>query len=121
MDARKLKKLREKLLDKRASLMHSVQRSDAYGREANNETETMDTGDKASSSYTKEFMFSRSDTDRLVLRLIEQAEDRMDDKTYGDCVNCGKTVEAKRLEAVPWTPYCIACQEMVEQGLLGPE
>lgn len=121
MDARKLKKLRQKLAEKRTSLMQSVQRSDAYGREANNEVETMDTGDKASSSYTKEFMFSRSDTDRLILRMIEAAEGRMDERTYGDCINCGKTVEAKRLEAIPWTPYCIACQELVEQGLLGPE
>ena len=121
MDARKLRKLREKLVAKRESLMHAVQRSDAYGREANNEVETMDTGDKASSAYTKEFMFSRSDTDRLILKLIEEAEHRMGEKTYGDCINCGKAVEVKRLEAVPWTRYCIACQELQEQGLLRGE
>jgi DnaK suppressor protein len=33
-------------------------------------------------------------------------------------VNCGNELNAKRLEAVPWTRYCINCQEKVEQGLL---
>ncbi len=78
----------------------------------------MDTGDKASSSYTKEFMFSRSNTDRQVLKLIQDAMERIEEGTYGECANCGKPVEPKRLEAVPWAPYCIACQELEEQGLL---
>jgi DnaK suppressor protein len=121
MDARKLKKFRDKLEEKKESLVDAVQRNEAYGREANVEVETMDTGDKASSSYTKEFMFSRSNTDRQVLKLIQDAMERMEEGTYGDCVNCGKPVEPKRLEAVPWTPYCIACQELEERGLLSGE
>ncbi len=119
MDARKLKKFREKLEEKRGSLLNAVQRSDTYGREANIEVETMDTGDKASSSYTKEFMFSRSNNDRLILKMIGEAEERMEEGTYGDCANCGEPVEPKRLEAVPWARHCIACQELEEQGMLG--
>lgn len=119
MDARKLKKFREKLEEKRFSLLNAVQRSDTYGREANIEVETMDTGDKASSSYTKEFMFSRSNNDRLILKMIGEAEGRMEEGTYGDCANCGKPVEPKRLDAVPWARHCIACQELEEQGMLG--
>lgn len=121
MDARKLKKFKEKLEEKKESLVDAVQRNEAYGREANVEVETMDTGDKASSSYTKEFMFSRSNTDRRVLKMIQDAMERMEEGTYGECANCGKPVEPKRLEAVPWTPYCIACQELEEQGLLAGE
>ena len=118
MDARRLKRLREKLIHKRDSLVDSVHRSETYGREANVDVETMDTGDKASSSYTKEFMFSRSNTDRMILKMIEEAEERIDEGTYGGCTSCGRLVEAKRLDAVPWTRYCIACQELEEQGLL---
>jgi DnaK suppressor protein len=33
-------------------------------------------------------------------------------------VNCGNEINPKRLEAVPWTRYCIACQEKLEKGLL---
>lgn len=121
MDARKLRKFRERLIEIKDSLLSSVQRNEAYGREANVEVETMDTGDKASSAYTKEFMFSRSNNDRLILKLIEEAVGRMEEGVYGDCINCGKPVEPKRLEAVPWTRYCIACQELEEQGLLNTE
>lgn len=116
-----MKKFREKLNEKKDSLVDAVQRNEAYGREANVEVETMDTGDKASSSYTKEFMFSRSNNDRLILKMIEEAEERMEEGSYGDCINCGRPVEPKRLEAVPWTRYCIACQELEEQGQLSNE
>ena len=35
-----------------------------------------------------------------------------------ECVNCGEEIQPKRLDAIPWTPHCIRCQELVEQGLL---
>jgi len=34
------------------------------------------------------------------------------------CTNCGNQIGEKRLSAVPWTPYCIDCQELQEKGLL---
>jgi DnaK suppressor protein len=33
-------------------------------------------------------------------------------------VGCGNEINAKRLEAVPWTRYCIECQEKLENGQL---
>ncbi len=39
--------------------------------------------------------------------------------TYGTCTNCGNVIGDKRLLAVPWTPFCIDCQELQEKGLLG--
>jgi len=56
-----------------------------------------------------------------LVALIEQARDhlgaidaalrRIEDGTYGKCVDCGRPIEPARLEAVPWTPYCRADQE----------
>ena len=34
----------------------------------------------------------------------------------GKCLHCGKTIGLKRLEALPWTPYCIDCREKIENG-----
>ena len=34
------------------------------------------------------------------------------------CANCGAAMNEKRLTAVPWTPYCVECQELSEKGLL---
>ena len=49
---------------------------------------------------------------------IDEALNRVDDGTYGTCANCGVVMSDKRLAAVPWTPYCVDCQELSEKGLL---
>ena len=75
--------------------------------------------DKAASAYSKELNFSLSDGERNLLMLIEEAFTRVKDDTYGTCTNCGNVIGDKRLLAVPWTPFCIDCQELQEKGLLG--
>ena len=72
---------------------------------------TQDEGDKAESSYTKEFLLSLSDSERKQLQLVDDGLKRIKDSTYGKCQMCGKDIGMKRLEAVPWAPYCIRCQE----------
>ncbi|MFQ5929234.1 MAG: TraR/DksA family transcriptional regulator [Acidobacteriota bacterium] len=116
MRAKDLKYFKKKLQEKRTELISLVQKTENYGREVDSEVEAMDIADKASSSYTKEFMFSKSDTDRQLLQAVVGALSRIDDRTYGECANCGESVDRKRLEAVPWTPLCVRCQEEAEQG-----
>ena len=77
-----------------------------------------DLADKAASAYSKELNFSLSDGERNLLILIDEAFPCLDNGTYGTCTNCGATIGDKRLAAVPWTPYCIDCQELQEKGLL---
>ena len=77
-----------------------------------------DLADKAASAYSKELNFSLSDTERNLLMLIDEAFVRMKNGTYAICTNCGTVIGEKRLQAVPWTPFCIDCQEMQEKGLL---
>ena len=45
---------------------------------------------------------------------VDQALLRMDEGSYGLCVNCGKTIDEQRLEAVPWTPYCLKHAQRLE-------
>lgn len=117
MDKKKLKQFETILLEQRKALAGMVERTEDYGREADSEL-TQDPADKASSSYTKELLFSQSTSERNTLRLIEEALERIADGTYGMCVNCGQEIQIKRLEAIPWARYCIKCQELQEQGLL---
>ncbi len=114
MRATELKRFKTKLLEKRLELINVVQKTENYGREADNSTEAMDIADKAASSYTKEFMFSKSGSDRQLLQSVIDALDRIEEKDYGDCSNCGEPVERKRLEAVPWAALCLSCQEQAE-------
>ena len=64
------------------------------------------------------FLFSQSNNDRQLLAMVETALQRIREGEFGECVNCGNEINPKRLEAVPWTRYCIACQEKLENGQL---
>jgi len=116
MDAKKLDIFKEKLLQKQLSLTHMVQRTEGYGREKDQNIQ--DVADMAVESYTKEFLFGKSAGDRQILQLIREALGRIDDKSYGECANCGSDIQAKRLEAVPWALLCVRCQGLQEKGLL---
>jgi DnaK suppressor protein len=72
----------------------------------------------AFSAYSKELNFSLSDGERNLLMLIDEAFNRMKDGSYAVCTNCSVTIGEKRLQAVPWTPFCIDCQELQEKGML---
>jgi DnaK suppressor protein len=106
------------LEEKKSELIQLLQKSKSSGREIDSESEAMDIVDKASSSYTKEFLFSRSNQERLFILAIEEALARIEDGSFGECSNCGESVNRKRLEAVPWAKLCLACQELEEQGRL---
>lgn len=117
MPKKETEKYRRLLSEKKNSLSADL----AKTRDAEEETteeSTQDIADKAVSSYTREFLYSLSDTDGNTLVQIDQALARTDEGTYGLCVNCGVPMAEKRLIAVPWTPYCIECQELSEKGML---
>ena len=120
MDKRKIKQLEAKLQGQRNLLLGMVERTEDYGREANRDI-SQDPADQASNSYTKELLFSQSTNERNILRLIEEALDRITEGSFGECVNCGQDIQGKRLEALPWARYCIKCQELQEQGSLVEE
>lgn len=56
------------------------------------------------------------DTERAMLDDINAALARLDDGTYGKCEECQATISEARLEAVPYTPLCIACARTLEEG-----
>jgi DnaK suppressor protein len=116
MDGKKLDFFKDKLLQKQLALMNMVQRTESYGREK--EQDIQDVADMAVESYTKEFNFGKSSGDRHILQLVREALGRIDDKSYGTCINCENVIGPKRLEAVPWTRLCIQCQDRLERGLL---
>lgn len=117
MDKRRLDYFKKRLEAKQQDLRRTVSRTEQDGRVADSDT-AQDIADKAASSYTKEFLFHQSNSERQLLQMVEQALGRLREGEFGSCVNCGNEVNPKRLEAVPWTRYCIDCQEKVEQGQL---
>src|SRR6266478_6860406 len=117
MDKKKLEAFKKRLETRQVDLRRTVSRTQADGRSADEDT-AQDIADRAASSYTKEFLFSQSNNERQLLQMVEKALARIREGSFGECIHCGKEINAKRLEAVPWTRHCIECQEKLEQGLL---
>ena len=105
------------LRKKQQELVQSYERDKAAGN-AQPDDGIQDLADKAASAYSKELNFSLSDGERNLLMQIEEAFARMKNGNYAVCTNCGAKIGEKRLQAVPWTPFCIDCQELQEKGLL---
>lgn len=47
---------------------------------------------------------------------IASALVRIQEGTYGDCIRCGNEIDQRRLQVVPWSKFCIVCQEESERG-----
>jgi DnaK suppressor protein len=117
MDKKKLDTFKKRLETRLQELRRTVTRIEQDGRSAD-EDSTQDIADKAANSYNKEFLFHQSNNDRQLLQMVEGALYRIREGSFGECISCGKEINGKRLEAVPWTRHCIECQEKLEQGLL---
>ncbi|MHB1937406.1 MAG: TraR/DksA family transcriptional regulator [Acidobacteriaceae bacterium] len=83
---------------------------------ASNADDMRDVADQAVAGYQKELLFSQGTVRSSQLRLVRQALARIADGSFGDCVRCYQPIGVKRIEALPWTPYCINCQELIERG-----
>lgn len=74
-----------------------------------------DAGDLAQIEELKEEYFSLAETDSAILAQVRAALRRIDNATYGRCVVDGEPIDTKRLESVPWTPYCLKHQLEFEE------
>ena len=117
MSKKEMEKYRRLLEEKKATLSVDIAKTRSAEEETSEEL-TQDIADKAVSSYTREFLYSLTDGERSTLLQIDDAIARIDDGSYGFCVNCGQVMAETRLTAVPWAPYCVDCQELSEKGML---
>ena len=104
------------LAAKKESIIRKLSETIAESKEMESNV-AQDLVDKAETSYTKEFLLSLTDAERRHLLLIDEALKRLEHGEFGVCQLCQKDIGGKRLEAIPWTPYCIDCQEKAEEEL----
>lgn len=115
-----LSKLREDLLEKRNLLVNHVERLAQDAAESTESTENskspLSSAENASDTYEQDFAFMSMESEEHLLRKIDRALQRIRENTYGECEECGKTINAERLEALPWATMCVKCQEVEERG-----
>jgi len=69
-----------------------------------------------SDNFEQEFTLGLMEADEGTLSSIDAALDRIQDGSYGKCVQCDSTISKLRLNAIPYTPVCIKCAELQENG-----
>lgn len=74
--------------------------------------------DLGTDNYEQEFALGLMDSERKLLREIDDALERIEESTYGICEGTGKPIPKARLKAQPWARYCVDYARMLEQGLV---
>jgi DnaK suppressor protein len=77
--------------------------------------EGRDTYDLASDERDREINFILNDREREKLHAIDEALERIKDKSYGICESCEGEIQLGRLKVLPFTRLCVRCQEENEK------
>ncbi len=119
---------KQMLLEKRREILRNV---NEFEDEALKKSRLDATGDLSSmpihmadigtDNYEQEFALGLMDSERKLLREIDNSLGRIEQGTYGICEGTGKPIPKARLEAQPWARYCIEYARMLEQGLVQEE
>jgi DnaK suppressor protein len=72
-----------------------------------------DEGDLSQQHHEEWIFLNRNTIDTKLLREVNDALQRLDHGAYGICLECEEPISNKRLDAVPWARYCVACQEQI--------
>jgi len=112
MDTRQMQRFRTRLDVLQHRLRLSIEHQLQSARQAEAEPDQVD---QATSGYERASVLQRTNKDQQLLQMVQSAIGRIRDGSFGQCSSCGNEIGEARLEAVPWTPYCIECQEAFER------
>ena len=110
MNQTELKKYKAILEAKAAELSAGLRNRDEIAIE-----KTPDAIDEVQLAGERELAIRNLDRESNLLRNVKGALARVADGSYGVCMHCEEDIKPKRLDAVPWTKYCIKCQEAADR------
>ncbi len=110
MTKTEVKKYKEILETKRRELEGNVRNREGIAIE-----KTPDALDEVQHAAERELAIRNLDRESNLLRNVRGALARIEDGSFGVCLHCEEDINPKRLNAVPWAPYCITCQEMADR------
>jgi len=120
---KELSEFREMLLAKRRTLLGDMSGMEAEALRGNTSTGEHSSmpvhmADIGTDNYEQEFTLGLLESERQLLREIDEALERMAQGTYGVCMGTGDPIGEARLRAKPWAKYSIAYVRKIEQGLV---
>jgi DnaK suppressor protein len=111
MTKSEIKKYREILEARQAELTAVIK-----NREGITIEKSPDALDEVQNAAERELAIRNLDRESNLLRNVRAALRRVEDGSFGVCVHCDEDISPKRVNAVPWTPYCIGCQEAADRA-----
>jgi DnaK suppressor protein len=113
-------KFKKRLLDKERELQSDIARLEGEARTAG-ETEVGDQTDAATATQAASESLQEDALASQTLVEVQDALRRIEDGTYGKCIQCGRDIEPARLEAIPWARYCLKDQEKFDRAAHVPQ
>jgi DnaK suppressor protein len=110
MTKTEIDKYRRILLDKQTELERFVRNRDGIAIE-----KAADAIDEVQHATERELAIRNLDRETILLRNVRSALRRIGDGSFGICMHCDEEISLKRVNAVPWAPYCIQCQEEADR------
>src|SRR5271166_3773209 len=111
MTKTELNKFKEVLETKQAELAQVLRNREGIAIE-----KSPDALDEVQNAAERELAIRNLDRESNLLRNVRNALHRVDEGTFGVCLHCEEDISLKRLNAVPWAPYCIQCQEIADRN-----
>ncbi|HDR90693.1 MAG TPA: hypothetical protein ENN75_00435 [candidate division Zixibacteria bacterium] len=123
MRTREIERFRKKLDSLKSEIKNEIgrfeenmlhkNRKESTGEVSSFTTHPADMGAETA-EYEKAYILACTEND--LLELIDEALKRIDDGTYGQCVECGVKIPMERLKALPYAPHCVECKEAMENS-----
>jgi len=110
MTKNEMNKFRQILETRQAELARVLRNREAIAIE-----KSADAIDEVQHAAERELAIRNLDRESGLLRQVKGALARIEEGSYGVCLHCEEEINPKRLAAVPWTQYCIHCQEMADR------
>jgi len=111
MTKSELNKYKSALESKQAELVRMLRNRDGIAIE-----KCPDALDEVQYATERELAIRSLDRDSNLLRNVRAALDRIEEGSFGVCLHCDEDISPKRLAAVPFTAFCIVCQELADRN-----
>lgn len=113
MNTKKLKKFKNLILEEQKKTLYELLNGNESYKSLKEEVHG-DLADIAFQAYEKQFLVQFSQKEKDKLEMLNNALKRIEDGSYGKCIDCKEEINEERLTAIPYTLRCVYCMTKYE-------
>ena len=113
-----IEKFKKRLLELRSQISRSFKGSAAEAKNPDESAGSQHQADQGSDDFDRTINMELTEREFAILRQIDRALEKIEDRTYGVCDISGEEIPLARLEAVPYATMTVKAQDKLEKGLI---